>query len=84
MDVHTGSKDGPRAAPITEIIHGIGQQLRQQQRLWTEQLSQDPSRFGEVEVKVHHAFQSLADQLMAGLLAQVGQHPQLADDAKKK
>jgi hypothetical protein len=84
MDVHSGSKDGPRPGSLTEINASISKYLRQQQAAWAKELCQDPSRFGELEVAVHRTFQNLADQVMAGLLAEVGQHRQLADDAKKK
>jgi hypothetical protein len=33
---------------------------------------------------VHRAFQQMADQMMAGLLAEVTQPPDWAQDAKKK
>jgi hypothetical protein len=46
-------------------------------------LRREPSRFGEVEVTVHHAFQEMADQIVTGLLADVGQQPTL-ENARKK
>ena len=84
MEVRTESKTGPAAAPLPEIVNRIRDEMNQQQKVWLQQLCADPSRFGEVEVQVHRVFQDLADQVTAGLLAQVGQHPQLAEDAKKK
>lgn len=50
---------------------------------WSMQLGQDPSCFGQVELAVHQAFQHCADQVVAGLLAQVGQHAALEDASKK-
>jgi hypothetical protein len=38
----------------------------------------------DLEKKVHHAFQQMADQLVAGLLAQATKADDFADNAKKK
>jgi hypothetical protein len=57
--------------------------LRNLQEDWSQQLQQDPSRFGQIEVEVHHAFQHLADQVVAGLLGEVGQQPTLEQACKK-
>ncbi len=61
----------------------VTQRLAQQQLQWQKRLHDDPSRFGEVEVAVHHAFQEIADQVVAGLLADVGQQPNLEHACKK-
>jgi hypothetical protein len=59
------------------------QKLNSLREDWSAQLQQDPSRFGQVEVEVHHAFQQLADQVVAGLLGEVGQQPSLEQAWKK-
>ena len=47
-------------------------------------LQQDPGSFADLEKAVHHAFQQMADQLVAGLLAQATQPEDFAQVAKKK
>jgi phosphatidylglycerophosphatase A len=47
-------------------------------------LQKNPAGFADLEKKVHHAFQQMADQLVAGLLAQATKGDDFADNAKKK
>lgn len=82
MDVRLHAKDGTSAS-LPEQIAQIKARLDRDPISWRDQLRKDPSRFGDVEVAVHHAFQQLADQVVAGLLADVGTHSRLEDDAKK-
>ena len=49
-----------------------------------DQLRQSPGKFAELEVTIHHAFQQMADQVVAGLLAEVTKPADWAQDAKKK
>jgi hypothetical protein len=73
MDVRLEAKNGTPVAPLPDILAGIAHQLQQQQVGWRQRLQADPRQFGDVEVAVHHAFQQLADQLVAGLLTEAGQ-----------
>lgn len=82
MDVRLQSKKGPMAS-LPEQIEHVKSQLDKDQLTWRDRLRQNPSRFGEVEKAVHQSFQHLADQVVAGLLADVGHQSQLEDDAKK-
>jgi hypothetical protein len=83
MDVRLQAKDGP-VASLPEQIAQIKARLDKDQITWRDQLRQNPSLFGDIEITVHHAFQQLADQVVAGLLADVGQpSTKLEDDAKK-
>ena len=68
---------------LAQQVAAVSQRLVQQQQQWQKHLRNDPSRFGEVEVAVHHAFQEMADQVVAGLLADVGQQPKLEHACKK-
>jgi hypothetical protein len=81
MEVRIGKKD--KNLTLTGQVAGVVERLSQEQKVWQERLHQDPSRFGEVEMDVHHAFQQVADQVVAGLLADVGAQPQLEDACKK-
>ena len=82
MDVRLGGKDTP-VVTLSEQIVGVTERLAQEQEAWRQQLQHDPSRFRDVETSVHQAFQQMADQVVAGLLADVGRQPVLEDAAKK-
>ena len=84
MELRTGSKTGPEVAALPVIVETIATQLRAQQPAWLEQLTEHPERFADLEVKVHQTFQQLADQVVAGLLAQASQPSARLDDEKKK
>lgn len=82
MKVRKDGDDKPVPA-WTKMAAAIEQELQRQRESWRRRLAQDPSRFGEVEIEVHQAMQQTADQIVAGLLAEVGQAPAL-EDARKK
>jgi len=84
MDVHIGSKTGPLVAPLPTVLHTLAEQLQTQQSTWLQLLSEHPERFADLEVQVHQTFQQMADQVVAGLLAQASQPSPTLDDAKKK
>jgi hypothetical protein len=83
MDVRLDSDQGTPVAPLPEILAGIAAKLQQQQHAWRQRLRDDPRQFGDVEVAVHHTFQQLADQVVAGLLSDVGQGAALETPCKK-
>jgi hypothetical protein len=83
MRVRTDTRAGSTVPPIPAILTELQKQLNRLKEDWSQQLRQDPSRFGQVEVEVHHAFQELADQVVAGLLGEMGQGPALEDACKK-
>ena len=83
MDVRLDHSNGTPVAPLAEILSDLAQQLQHQQDAWRQRLREDPRQFGAVEVAVQHTFQQLADQVVAGLLTEVGQSRAL-EDARKK
>ena len=84
MQVRSGGKTGPQVASPPAVVEAIAEQLRSQQAAWLQQLTEQPERFADLEVRVHHAFQQLADQLVAGLLTQASQQSAALDAAQKK
>ena len=82
MDVRLKAQHGP-VAKLSEQVSGVTERLAREQEVWRQRLSRDPSRFRDVETAVHHAFQQMADQVVAGLLADVGQQSELENAAKK-
>jgi hypothetical protein len=84
MEVRSESKAGPRVPAPSELVDGLATQLRTQQQIWLCQLTEEPSRFADLEVTVHQTFQQLADQLVASLLAQATQQSPALQAAQKK
>lgn len=78
------TKAGQPVANVAEVVAAMQQQLPARQAEWLRQLSQNPQSFADLERTVHRAFQQMADQVVAGLLAEVTQPPLWAQDAKKK
>jgi hypothetical protein len=83
MRVCTNAQANSTVAPLATILNEMQKKLNGLREDWSQQLQQDPSRFGQVEVEVHHTFQQLADQVVAGLLGEVGQQPSLEHSCKK-
>jgi hypothetical protein len=83
MEIRMGKEAKPLAG-VAEVLAELQRQLPTQQSKWIDQLRQSPGKFAELEVSVHQAFQRMADQVVAGLLAEVTQPADWAKDAKKK
>lgn len=84
MEVRVQSKKGTALQGIDPVLAEIHKRLQSHPQEWLRSLEKDPSGFCDLEKKVHHAFQQMADQLVAGLLAQATQGDDFANDAKKK
>ena len=84
MEVRSESQAGPQVPSPSQLVDGLATQLRSQQHTWLRQLTEEPSRFADLEVTVHQTFQHLADQLVASLLAQATQQSPALHAAKKK
>lgn len=83
MRVRTDAQSNSAVPPVASILQEMQKELSSRKAGWSRQLHEDPSRFGQVEVEVHHAFQQLADQVVAGLLGEVGQQSTLEQAWKK-
>jgi hypothetical protein len=78
---------GKKEAPLKGIdpaLAEINKRLQSHPQEWLHSLQKNPAGFADLEKKVHHAFQQMADQLVAGLLAQSAKGDDFADNAKKK
>ena len=84
MEVRVEGKCGPIVKNVDEVLRQVQQQLRDQQEQWVAQLRDDPAKFADLEARIHQTFQGLADQVVAGVLAQVTAADDFAQDAKKK
>jgi hypothetical protein len=84
MEIRLQKKDTPPLRGIEPVLTAIQGRLDKEPQAWLKQLQADPGAFADLEKNVHRAFQQMADQVMAGLLAQATAPPAFADDAKKK
>ena len=78
-----GKKEAPLKG-MDPVLAEIHKRLQSHPQEWLRSLQKNPAGFGDLEKKVHHAFQQMADQLVAGLLAQATTGEEFADDAQKK
>lgn len=81
MRVYTNTRSP--VASLATILAQFQQQLQDRNLHWTQRLESDPSSFGSVEVEVHQTMQQAADQIVSGLLGQLGGRPALVDAGKK-
>ncbi len=83
MEVRVEGKFGPVVKNVGDMLRHVQQQLQDQQGQWVAQLRDQPAKFADLEAQIHRTFQELADQVVAGVLAQVTAGA-FAQDAKKK
>ena len=84
MKVRVEGKCGPLVKNVDEVLRQVQQQLQEQRGEWLAQLRDHPAKFADLEARIHQTFQGLADQVVAGVLAQVTAADDFAQDAKKK
>jgi predicted ArsR family transcriptional regulator len=84
MEVRVEGKRGPLVKTVDDVLRQVEQQLRDQQAEWVAQLRDQPTKFADLEARIHQTFQGLADQVVAGILAQVTAADDFAQDAQKK
>jgi hypothetical protein len=77
------AKAGPPVAGVAAVMAEMQRQLPVRQAEWIRQLSQNPGSFADLERTVHGVFQQLADQMVAGVLAEATKPAEWAHDAKK-
>lgn len=84
MEVRVHSKKAAPLSGIEPVLAEIRQQLQRRPDAWLQQLRDQPGSFADLEKSVHQAFQQMADQVVAGLLAQATEPVAFAEGAKKK
>ena len=84
MEVRVHGKCGPVVKNVDDVLRQVQQKLQDQQGQWVAQLRDQPAQFADLEAHIHRTFQDLADQVVAGVLAQVTAADDFAQDAKKK
>jgi hypothetical protein len=84
MEVRVQDKQEAPLKGIDPVLAEITKRLRSHPQEWLHSLQENPAGFADLEKKVHHAFAQMADQLVAGLLAQATKGDDFVDNAKKK
>jgi hypothetical protein len=76
-----GKKEAPLQG-IDPVLAEIHRRLQSHPQEWLGRLQKNPAGFADLEKKIHHAFQQMADQLVASQLAQATEGDDFAEDAK--
>jgi hypothetical protein len=84
MEVRMDSKKAPPVTGIGPVLAEIQQRLQARPKEWLKALQANPATFANLEKEIHHAFEQMADRVVAGLLAQATAPAEFADSAKKK
>jgi hypothetical protein len=84
IEVRLDGESGPMVTNVDEVLRQLQQQLKEQQLKWVAELRDHPAKFADLEARIHQTFQGLADQVVAGVLAQATAADDFAQDAKKK
>ena len=84
MEVRMESKNGTVLAGIDPVLAQIQQGLQARPKEWLVALQQNPGKFADVEKEIHRAFAQMADQVVAGLLAEATADSDFAQTAQKK
>jgi hypothetical protein len=84
MEVRMESKQGAAVKGIDPVLIEIRKRLQSHPQEWLRALTANPGSFVDLEKTVHQTFQQMADQLVAGLLAQATAADDFAQTAKKK
>ena len=77
------AKDQTPVVGVAEVVSQMQRRLPAQQAEWLRQLQDQPETFADLERKVHDVFQQLADQVVAGLLAEATKPATWAQASKK-
>ena len=77
------AKAGAPVTGVAEVVAQMQRQLPTRQAEWLRQLRDRPETFTDLERNVHGVFQQMADQFVAGLLAEATKPADWAHESKK-
>lgn len=83
MEVRVQGRSGRVVNNVDEVLRQMQEQLREQQKQWVSQLRDEPGTFVDLEARIHQTFQDVADQVVAGVLAEAAAADDFARGAKK-
>jgi len=75
--------NGPPAPTPAAVADQTGRLLTEREVEWLDRLMADPASFATVEREVHDQARRQADLYVAGLLAKVSEHPEMAQHIDK-
>jgi hypothetical protein len=81
-----GKRQRPNGPPVPSpaaVADQTGRLLTEREVDWLERLVDDPASFAAVEREVHDQARRQADLYVAGLLAKVSEHPEMAHHIDK-
>jgi hypothetical protein len=84
MEVRMESNKGNIVIGIGPVLTEIQQRLQARPKEWLKALQQNPGKFTDLEKEVHGVFAQMADQVVAGLVAETTADSEFAAAAKKK
>jgi len=84
MEIRMDSKKAVPVSGIEPVLAEIQQRLQARPKEWLKALQENPGAFANLEKEIHHAFEQMADRVVAGLLAQATAPAEFAAAAKKK
>jgi len=84
MEVRMDSRTGAVLTGIDPVVTQIQQRLQARPKEWLRALRKDFGKLADVEKEIHQAFSQMADQVVAGLLAEATAGDDFAEAAKKK
>ena len=84
MEVRVSSEHGTILTGIDPVVTQIQRRLQARPKEWLRALQKDPGKLADVEKEIHQAFAQMADQVVAGLLAEATAGADFAQAAQKK
>ena len=84
MEVRMENKKAAVLTGVEPVLAAIQLRLQTRPKDWLQKLHQNPGTLGDLEKEIHRAFAQMADQVVAGLLAETTAHSDFAAAAKKK
>ena len=83
MEVRTDSKNGKCVLSATDTIKAFQGKTEAQKDQWAQELRDDPDRFSEIEQEIDQHYRRGAGELVAGIVAEVTNTPQMENDAER-
>ena len=83
MEVRTDSKNGAPVASSAETVKVFQVETQARKDQWAEHLQDNPDDFAEIEQQIDQHYRQGAGQLVASLLAEVTNHPQMDEHTER-
>ena len=77
MEVRTDSKNGAPVASPSDTIKAFEVRTQVCREQWIQQLQDDPDRFADIEQQIDQHYRQGGGQLVASLLGEISQNPQM-------